>query len=321
MKNATITSGGHVINRPSRGRRLKKALVEILTDWQLYVLIAPAVIYIFLFNYMPMYGVQIAFKNFKPSKGIWGSPWVGFKYFENFFHNPLFGRLIWNTMRISLYSLATFPLPIILALMINELDNQKFKKTVQMVTYAPHFLSTVVVCSMITLFCNKENGLFNNVIAALGGERTSFLEKASLFTPIYVWSGVWQSIGWSSILYIAALSGVSPELVEAARIDGANRLQIVTHVNIPSIMPTIVITLIMSSGSILSVGFEKVYLLQNKLNLDASNVIATYVYELGLISNQYSASAAIGLFNTVVNVTLLLIVNAIARRVSEISLF
>ena len=310
-----------VVNRPRKKIRFVKALHDIVTDWQLYVLIAPAVIYIFLFNYMPMYGVQIAFKNFKPSKGIWGSAWVGFKYFEKFFNNPLFWRLIWNTMRISLYSLATFPLPVILALMINELDNQKFKKTVQMVTYAPHFLSTVVVCSMITLFCNKDNGLFNNVIEMFGGERTSFLEKSYLFTPIYVWSGVWQGIGWSSILYIAALSGVSPELVEAARIDGANRFQIVTHVNIPCIMPTIVITLIMSCGSILGVGFEKVYLLQNKLNLDASNIIATYVYELGLLQAQYSYSSAIGLFNTVVNITLLLIVNAIARRVSEISLF
>ena len=321
MNYAPTTKNSRPVNAPARAPRWVRTLRGILSDWQLYVLIAPAVIYIFLFNYMPMYGVQIAFRNFKPSKGIWGSPWVGLKYFEKFVKNPLFGRLIWNTMRISLYSLATFPLPIILALMINELDNQKFKKSVQMVTYAPHFLSTVVVCSMITLFCNKDSGLFNNIAAALGGQRTAFLEKANLFTPIYVWSGVWQGIGWSSILYIAALSGVSPELVEAARIDGANRLQIVLHVNIPAIMPTIVITLIMSCGGILSVGFEKVYLLQNKLNLDASNIIATYVYELGLLNAQFSASAAVGLFNTIVNVTLLLIVNAIARRISEISLF
>ena len=319
--NAAAAKENRVINRPARSARWLRGLRRILSDWQLYVLIAPAVIYIFLFNYMPMYGVQIAFRNFKPSKGIWGSPWVGLKYFEKFVKNPLFGRLIWNTMRISLYSLATFPLPIILALMINELDNQKFKKTVQMITYAPHFLSTVVVCSMITLFCNKDSGLFNHIAEALGGQRTAFLEKAYLFTPIYVWSGVWKGIGWSSILYIAALAGVSPELVEAARIDGANRFQIILHVNVPSIMPTIVITLIMSCGGILSVGFEKVYLLQNKLNLDASNIIATYVYELGLLNAQFSASAAIGLFNTIVNITLLLIVNAIAKRVSDIGLF
>lgn len=190
-----------------------------------------------------------------------------------------------------------------------------------MITYAPHFLSTVVVCSMLTLFCSKDNGLFNHIIAFFGGERASLLENPALFTPLYVWSGVWQGIGWSSILYIAALSGVSPELIEAARIDGANRAQIVMHVNVPTIMPTIIITLIMNCGSILGVGFEKVYLLQNKLNLDASNIIATYVYELGLIDAQFSASAAIGLFNTIVNITLLMIVNTIAKRVSDIGLF
>ncbi len=318
MNYTPAKSNGYILGRKDRIRRY---LIGMLSDWQLYVLILPAVVYIFLFNYMPMYGVQISFKHFRPSKGIWGSEWVGFEYFRNFMNHPLFWRLIWNTMRISLYSIATFPLPVILALLINELDSQRFKKTVQMVTYAPHFLSTVVVCSMVTLFCDKNSGLFNNIIALLGGERVAFLEKAHLFTPIYVWSGVWQSIGWNSILYIAALSGVSPELVEAARIDGANRLQIVTHVNIPSIMPTIVITMIMSCGGILSVGFEKVYLLQNSLNLDASNIISTYVYELGLIDAQHSASAAVGLFNTIVNITMLLIVNAIARRVSEISLF
>ncbi len=318
MNYTPAKTNGHL---PGRKDRIRRYLIGMLSDWQLYALILPAIVYIFLFNYMPMYGVQISFKHFRPSKGIWGSEWVGFEYFRNFMNHPLFWRLIWNTMRISLYSIATFPLPVILALLINELDSQRFKKTVQMVTYAPHFLSTVVVCSMVTLFCDKNSGLFNNIIALFGGERVAFLEKAHLFTPIYVWSGVWQSIGWNSILYIAALSGVSPELVEAARIDGANRLQIVTHVNIPSIMPTIVITMIMSCGGILSVGFEKVYLLQNSLNLDASNIISTYVYELGLIDAQHSASAAVGLFNTIVNITMLLIVNAIARRVSEISLF
>ena len=176
MNYASATKDGRVVNRPSRSARFLRMLRGVVTDWQLYVLIAPAVIYIFLFNYMPMYGVQIAFKNFKPSKGIWGSPWVGLKYFEKFVKNPLFGRLIWNTMRISLYSLATFPLPVILALMINEVRRPFYKKTVQMVTYAPHFLSTVVVCSMITLFCNKDSGLFNHIAEALGGQRTAFLE-------------------------------------------------------------------------------------------------------------------------------------------------
>ena len=318
MNYASTKPKAGVVNRPSRAKKIMRG---VLRDWRLYVLLAPAVIYILLFSYQPMYGVQIAFRKFRPSKGIWGSQWVGMKYFIDFFEHPLFWKLIWNTMRISLYSMCTFPLPIILALLINELDSEKFKKTVQMITYAPHFLSTVVVCSMLTLFCSKDNGLFNHIIAFFGGERASLLENPALFTPLYVWSGVWQGIGWSSILYIAALSGVSPELIEAARIDGANRAQIVMHVNVPTIMPTIIITLIMNCGSILGVGFEKVYLLQNKLNLDASNIIATYVYELGLIDAQFSASAAIGLFNTIVNITLLMIVNTIAKRVSDIGLF
>jgi putative aldouronate transport system permease protein len=318
MNYASTKPKAGVVNRPSRAKKIMRG---VLRDWRLYVLLAPAVIYILLFSYQPMYGVQIAFRKFRPSKGIWGSQWVGMKYFIDFFEHPLFWKLIWNTMRISLYSMCTFPLPILLALLINELDSDKFKKTVQMITYAPHFLSTVVVCSMLTLFCSKDNGLFNHIIAFFGGERASLLENPALFTPLYVWSGVWQGIGWSSILYIAALSGVSPELIEAARIDGANRAQIVMHVNVPTIMPTIIITLIMNCGSILGVGFEKVYLLQNKLNLDASNIIATYVYELGLIDAQFSASAAIGLFNTIVNITLLLIVNTIAKRVSDIGLF
>ena len=299
----------------------RKRLMAALTNWQLYVLILPAVVYVFIFSYMPMYGVQIAFKNFRPSKGIWGSPWVGLQHFIKFVKYPNFKMIILNTMRISLYSLATFPLSVLLALFMNELNNQKFKKTVQMITYAPHFVSTVVICSMITLFLNKSNGLLNNIVALFGGERVSFLEMPRYFATIYVWSGVWQGIGWGTIIYLAALAGVSPELVEAARIDGANRLQIVIHVNLPTIAPTIIIMLIMSCGGILSVGFEKVYLLQNPLNLDASQVISTYVYELGLLNAQFSYSSAIGLFNTIVNVTLLLIVNAVAKRVSDISLW
>lgn len=302
-------------------RRRLRALRRALGDWQLYLLIAPAVIYIFLFNYMPMYGLQIAFRNYRPSRGIWGSDWAGLQYFLKFIEYPHFRKIVWNTLRISLYSLATFPLSVVLALMIHELRGRTFKRTVQMITYAPHFISTVVVCSMITLFLNKSGGLINNIVAALGGERTAFLENPGYFPTIYVWSGVWQGIGWGTIIYLAALSGVAPELTEAARIDGANRLQIIYHINIPGIMPTVVIMLILSCGNILSVGFEKIFLLQNSLNLDASQVIATYVYDLGLISGQFSYASAIGLFNTVVNVVMLLIVNEIAKRVSDISLW
>ena len=304
-----------------RTQKRRRMLRQILTDWQLYLLVLPTVAYIFLFNYMPMYGVQIAFRNFRPSKGIWGSQWVGPQFFIKFIKYPHFSKIVLNTLWISLYGMATFPLSIILALMLNELSNEKFKKVVQMITYAPHFISTVVLCSMITLFLNKDSGMINNIRSAFGGKRQAFLEIPACFSTIYVWSGVWQSIGWGTIIYISALAGVPMEQVEAARIDGASRFQIILHVNVPTIMPTIVIMLIMSCGSMLSVGFDKVYLLQNPLNMDASNVISTHVYELGLLNGQYSYSAAIGLFNTIVNVVMLLIVNAIARRVSEISLW
>lgn len=294
---------------------------QVLNSWQLYVLILPALLYVLVFNYQPMYGVQIAFKDFRTSKGIWGSNWVGLKHFIRFITYPNFGKIIKNTLSISLYSLATFPCSVILALMINELNAVRFKKTVQMITYAPHFISTVVVCSMITLFFGRSSGIVNNFIELLGGVRTDFLSQPKYFASLYVWSGVWQSVGWGTIIYLSALSGVSPELVEAARIDGASRLRIVLHINIPTILPTVIIMLILSCGSILSVGFEKVYLLQNNLNLDASQIISTYVYEIGLLNAQYSYSTAIGLFNTVVNVILLVIVNAIAKSLSDISIW
>lgn len=268
-----------------------------------------------------MYGVQIAFRNYRSSKGIWESEWVGLEHFKRFISFPNFKLIIGNTLSIGLYSLATFPLDIIFALMLNELRNAKFKKTVQMITYMPHFLSTVIVCSMITLFFNQKTGVVNTIITALGGNSIAFLENANYFADIYVWSGVWQGLGWSSIIYIAALAGVSSELVEAARIDGATRLQIIWHVNIPHILPTIVTMLILSCGSILSVGFEKVWLLQNSLNLSKSQVISTYVYDIGIAGGQFSYSSAIGLFNTLVNVTLLMIVNKIAKKVTDTGIF
>lgn len=288
--------------------------------WPLYVLLLPAVVYVLIFSYLPMYGIVIAFKDYRTNLGIWNSSWVGLKHFVRFVQFPNFWPILRNTARIGLYSLATFPCSVILALLINELNSAKFKKVVQMVTYAPYFLSTVVLCSMLTLFLNKDTGIFNTLIEMLGGERTSFMTVASYFDDIYVWSGVWQGCGWGSIIYLAALSGVSPDLVEAAKVDGATRFQVVRHVNIPCIAPTIIIMLILSCGNVLSVGFEKTYLLQNSLNLSASQVISTYVYEVGLKSAQFSYASAIGLFNTVVNVTLLLIVNTIAKKVSDISL-
>ena len=299
---------------------IKKAK-DVLHDWQLYLLILPALVYVFTFSYWPMYGIMIAFKEFNARLGIWGSEWVGLSHFIRFVTYPDFWKILFNTLIISLYSLATFPLTIILALLLNEIGNHKLKRTVQMLTYAPHFLSTVVICGMIGLFFSRNMGLINNVIEMLGGERIDFLSKPEYFTHLYVWSGVWQDIGWGTIIYLAALSGVSPDLIEAARIDGATRLQVIRHINIPTIMPTIIIMLILSCGSILSVGFEKIYLLKNPLNSDASQVIATYLYEVGLIGGQYSYSTAIGLFNTLVNFLLLVVVNIVAKKISAISIW
>jgi putative aldouronate transport system permease protein len=295
----------------------RKTLITVARHWQLYLLILPAVVYLFIFGYMPIYGVQIAFRDYTAKGGITGSEWVGLEHIIKFIKYPNFWDLIKNTLTISIYSLLTFPLPIIFALMLNELKNQKFKKFVQMITYMPHFLSVVVVCSMLTQFFNQRHGVINTVIEFFGGTRTDFLTMPEYFADLFVWSGVWQSLGWSAIIYIAALSGIPPELVEAARIDGANRLQVIRHVNIPWIIPTIVIMLILSCGSILSVGADKVLLLQNSLNLSTSQVISTYVYEVGINGGLFSYSSAIGLFNNVVNIILLMIVNTISKKVTD----
>lgn len=289
---------------------------QIITNWQLFILLLPAVVYVFVFNYLPMYGVQIAFRDFSARAGIWGSKWVGLKHFQKFISFPNFSLIVKNTFLLGIYSLATFPCAVILALMLNEVQNVRFKKYVQMVSYMPYFLSTVVVCSLITLFFDDKTGIVNTLISFLGGSRKDFLTIPECFSHLYVWSGVWQSVGWKSIIYIAALAGVSAELIEAAKIDGANRLQVIWHINIPCILPTIVITLILQCGQVLSVGFEKVYLLQNNLNLSVSQVISTYVYEVGLKGGQFSYSAAIGLFNNVVNVLILCMVNWFAKKAS-----
>lgn len=290
--------------------------------WHLYLLILPAVVWTVIFCYWPMYGVQIAFKDFSFGAGIAGSEWVGFEHFQRFFDAPSFYQVLRNTIGISLYGLIVgFPLPIILALMLNELRSRKFKKSVQMITYMPYFISTVAVSGMILLFLKKDTGVINALISAFGGERTEFIAKPEYFWSITVWSGVWQGLGWASIIYIAALSGVNPELVEAAKIDGASRFQKIRYVDIPAIMPTIIILLILDIGTLLSVGAEKVLLLQNSLNLDTSEVIGTYVYRIGILGAQYDYSAAIGLFNSLVNVILLIIVNAASRRISQTSLW
>ena len=299
----------------------KKTLQNAIRYWQLYILLLPAVIYVFIFNYVPMYGVQIAFKDFRTNLGIWGSEWVGLRHFIRFIEFPNFDLIMTNTLRLGLYTLATFPCSVILALLINELTSIRFKKTVQMITYAPFFISIVVKCSMIILFLDRDTGVINNMIALLGFERVQFMAEASAFSHIFVWSGVWQTVGWGTIIYLAALSNVSPELIEAARVDGANRLHIIRHVNLPAIMPVVVIMLILSSGNVMAVGFEKVFLLQTSLNLSRSQVIATYVYEIGIIGTQFSYAAAIGLFNTIINISILIMVNVAAKRVTNTSIW
>ncbi|BFH70377.1 MAG: ABC transporter permease subunit [Paenibacillus dendritiformis] len=290
--------------------------------WQMYLLLAPVAVYFIVFHYVPMYGVQIAFKDFIATKGIAGSPWVGMKHFERFYQSYYFWRLIKNTLGIGLYQLLVgFPVPILLALMMNEIRGKWFKKTVQTVTYAPHFLSTVVMVGILVIFLSPDTGMINHLIRAFGGEPVSFLTEPGWFKSLYVFSGVWQQMGWSSIIYLAALSGVDPQLHEAARVDGASRLQRIRHVNLPCIMPTIVILLILNTGSILSVGFEKVFLMQNDMNLESSDVFATYVYRSGLLGAQYSFSAAVGLFSNIVNFILLVSVNFIARKAGNTSLW
>ena len=304
------------------GRRTSGFLRYMRDYGELYLLVIPAVVFTLIFCYWPMYGVQIAFKNYSFAAGMFGSEWVGLKHFERFFSSPSFWNILRNTLGISLYGMVVgFPLPIILALMLNETANQKFKKTVQMVTYMPYFISTVAVCGMLLLFLKKDTGVINVLIGMLGGEQKDLIAYPEYFWSISVWSGVWQGMGWSSIIYIAALSGVSQELVEAAVIDGANRFQKIWYVDIPAIRPTMVILLILNCGSLLSVGSEKILLLQNSLNMEASEVISTYVYRQGILNAQYDYTTAVGLFNSVANVILLTITNTICRKVGDTSLW
>ena len=298
-------------------KRLKKNLYRCRL---LYLMILPSLITVFIFHYIPIYGVQIAFKDYRSSLGILGSEWVGLKYFIEFINYPYFEKVMVNTIRISLVCLCTFPIPIIFSIMLNELRSSKVKKVSQMITYAPHFVSTVVVCSMLMLFLDKD-GLINNIIAFFGGERVSYLSVPSAFAPIYAISDLWQGLGWGTIIYLATLAGISVELVEAAKIDGAGRMQTIWHVHLPYLKPTIITLFILKMGSLISVGFEKVFLLQNPLNMDASSVISTYVYEVGIINHQYSYSSAIGLFNNIINIILLVIANTVSKKVAETSLW
>lgn len=301
------------------GEQVKK---EWKRDWILYVMILPVVIYFLVTDYYPMYGITMAFKKYNSKLGIMGSPWVGFKNFKRFFSSFYFEDMMLNTLGISIYSLVVgFTLPIVFALLLNYVKSRFLKKTVQLVSYAPHFLSTVIICSMLSLFCTKDTGLFNILGGMFGMESVSFLSVPEWFKDIYVWSGVWKGMGWSAIIYLSALAGVDPSLHEAAIIDGATKIQRMKHVDLPSIKPTIVMLLILRMGSIMDVGFEKVYLLQNSLNYKASVTISTYVYEVGLLDGDYSFSTAVGLFNNVVNVILLVSANVFSKKIMDESLF
>ncbi len=269
-----------------------------------------------------MYGVLIAFKDFSAVKGIWGSPWVGLKHFRNFFNSYNFWDVLSNTIILSLYQLfAGFPIPIIFALLLNHLPVKSLKKTVQTASYAPHFISVVVLVGILEVFLAPSTGLLNVIIKALGGNPVDFMSRADMFRHIYVISGIWQNTGYSSIIYIAALTGINPELHEAATVDGANKLQRIWHVDIPGILPTAITLLILNTGRILSIGFEKAFLMQRPLNTTTSEIISTYVYKIGLLNAQYSYSTAIGLFNSVVGCIMLLIVNYASRKLTEVSLW
>ncbi|MFX4272345.1 ABC transporter permease [Propionibacteriaceae bacterium Y1685] len=290
-------------------------------SWQLYLLALPALVYFFVLNYIPMYGIQIAFKDFVASRGIWGSKWAGTEHFERFFNSFYFWRLLSNTLILGLYQIVLFPLPIILALSLNELKDRFFKRFAQTLTYAPHFVSIVVVVGMLFAFLDLRSGLVNHVLGLASIAPIQFMQDPNWFRHLYVWSGVWQNLGWGTIIYLAALAGVNPELHDSAQVDGAGRIQRILHVNIPSIMPTVVVLFILEFGHFMSVGFEKVLLMNNSLNASTSDVIQTFVYQSGLLQGQYSYAAAVGLFDSLVNVLLLVGVNLLARKYSESSLW
>ncbi|GAB2598531.1 ABC transporter permease subunit [Pseudactinotalea suaedae] len=277
----------------------------------------PPLLYFALFKYLPMGNAVIAFKDYNIIAGIWASDWVGLEHFVRFFGNPMFQTVVSNTFLLSLYALiASFPIPIILALALNEVRGRFFKRTVQMVTYAPYFISTVIVVSMAILILSPRIGLASDLLGFFGVPQTDWLAKPDFFRHVYVWTEVWQTAGYSAVIYLAALASVDPGLYEAAKVDGANRLQKIWHVDLPSIMPTIVVVLILSVGSIMAVGFEKAFLLQNPLNLSQSEIIATYTYKLGILNADFSLATAVGLFNSVINLALLLGVNTISKRVT-----
>lgn len=307
------------LNRREERRRSWK---RIVARYDLYLMLLLPVVWYLIFQYGPMYGVQIAFKDFNPAEGILGSEWIGIENFERFFSSYYFGRLLWNTIGIALLSLLiAFPIPILLALLITEIPSDRFRKVLQNVTYMPHFISVVVIVGMLQLFLNPQSGIVNLIMKGVGLESIPFMETASWFKTILISSNVWQNMGWASIIYIAALSGINPQLYEAAKVDGASRFRRLWHISLPGIVPIIVIMLILDVGAFMNVGFEKILLMQNDLNKASSDVIQTFIYNNGILQGDYSYSAAIGLFNSAINFVLLIVINGYARRKAETSLW
>lgn len=319
---AQVTLERHGMASGRKRSLWKSAAKSLRTDSALYVMFLPVFLYYLIFHYIPMGGIILAFKDFSPRLGILGSPWVGMEHFADFFSSPKFFNVLWNTLRISVSNLIFgFPAPLILALLLNELRNQKLKRSVQTITYLPHFISLVVAVGLVLDF-TKRDGIINDLLVMFGGERIAFMSESNFFTPIYVLSGIWQEVGWGSIIYLAALSGISMELYEAATIDGAGRWKKLWHVTIPGILPTVVIMLILKMGQMMSLGSEKIILMYNDLIMDKADIISSYVYRLAFgTAPDYGYSTAVNLFNTVINVILLLSANYVSRRCTETSLW
>ena len=306
----------------SRAVRLRRSTRTWLRDWRLYTLLVPPLIYYLLFHYMPIYGALIAFKKYSPRKGVWGSTWIGLDNFVKFLSDPYFYKLVRNTLLINLYSLVyAFPASILFALLLNEMRHQRYKRLAQTISYLPHFISTVVVCGLLTNFLRTNDGIINQLLSAFGFARIPFLNKAEYFRTIYVASGIWQHLGWDAIIYIAALTGINEELYEAARIEGANRFQRALHVTLPGIAPTITIMLVMRVGNLMNLGYEKILLLYSGVTYETADVISTYVYRRGLLGADFGYGTAVGLFQSVVAMILIVAANQTGKRISETSLW
>lgn len=311
MKQSVLPAQKRVNAKPIK-RSLGRRIVD---NWQLYLLLLIPVVLTIIYKYIPMYGIQIAFRDFDPNRGFTRSIWVGMKWFQRFFSAPNCGRMIKNTVLLSFYSLLwSFPVPIILSLIINQLRFRRYKRVVQTVLYAPHFISTMIICGMIRIFLSPTGGLLNLIL----GTSIDFLTESSAFRTIYIASGIWQDAGWGCIIYLATLANVDPGLYEAAKMDGASVFQRILNIDVPALLPMAILNLIMAAGGLMNVGFEKVWLLQTDLNKATSDVIAVYVYQQGIENAKYSYSTAVGLFNTAVNIILLLVVNKIASKASDV---